>query len=101
MVIVTVSTTKVASGLGLAAKVGLDDIFTRGILAGDVQELPRHARGLVAKRVDECLTGCAAGEGIDHVSIGEVGELITLLREALNVLPKGLIGPLPVIAQVP
>jgi hypothetical protein len=101
MVVDAISTTKVASGLGLAAKVGLDGIFTCGILGGDVQELPRHARGLVAKRVDECLTGCAAGEGIDHVDAGDVGELITLIREALNVLPKGLIGPLPVIAQVP
>jgi hypothetical protein len=43
MVIVAVSTTKMASGLGLAAKVGLDGIFTCGILGGDVQELPRHA----------------------------------------------------------
>jgi hypothetical protein len=51
--------------------------------------------------VDKCLIGCAAGEGIDQVGIGDVGELITLLREALNVLLKGLIGPLPVIAQVP
>jgi hypothetical protein len=61
----------------------------------------RHARGLVAKRVDECLIGCAVGEGIDHVGIGDVGELIVLLRKALNVLPKGLIAALPTITQVP
>jgi hypothetical protein len=61
----------------------------------------RHARGLVAKRMDECLTGCAVGEGIDHIGVGDVGELIALLREALNVLPKGLIAALPAITLVP
>jgi hypothetical protein len=95
MVVVAISTNKVASSLVL------DNIFTCAILGGDIQEFSRHARGLVAKRVDKCLIGCATGEGIDQVGVGDVGELITLLREALNVLPKGLIGPLPVIAQVP
>ena len=38
-----------------------------------------RARGLVAKRVDESLAGHATDEGIDHVGIGDVGELIVLL----------------------
>jgi hypothetical protein len=37
MVVVAISTTKVASGLVL------DDIFTRAILGGDIQEFPRHS----------------------------------------------------------
>jgi hypothetical protein len=38
--------------------------------------------------VDERLTGHATNEGVDHVSIGDVWELIALLGEALNVLPE-------------
>ena len=39
--------------------------------------------------MDECLTGRAADEGIDHVSVGDVWELIMLLGEALNDLGEG------------
>ena len=88
-------------GLGLATKVGLDRLLTGGILGGNVQELPHHAWGLVAKRMDECLVGHAADEGIDHVGIGNVQELIGLLGEALNVLLEGLVGPLLVFAEIP
>jgi hypothetical protein len=51
--------------------------------------------------VDERLVGHAADEGIDYVGVGDVGELISLLGEALNVLSEGLIGPLPIVAEVP
>jgi hypothetical protein len=51
--------------------------------------------------VDELLASGAIDEGIDHVSIDDVGELITLLGEALNVLPKGLVGPLLAVTEVP
>ena len=37
--------------------------------------------------LDERLTGHAIDEGVDYVGIGDVMELIALLREALNVLP--------------
>jgi hypothetical protein len=57
--------------------------------------------GLTGKGVDELLASGATDEGIDHVSIDDVGELITLLGEALNVLPKGLVGPLLAVAEVP
>ena len=50
--------------------------------------------------MDEHLVGRATDEGVDHVSINDVGELIALLGEALNVLPKGLVGPLPVVAEI-
>jgi hypothetical protein len=88
----------VANDLDLATEVGLDGLLTSGILGGDVQELPRHALGLTAKCVDERLAGHATGEGVDHIGIGDVGELITLLREALDVFSEGLISPLPIIA---
>jgi hypothetical protein len=58
-------------------------------------------QGLTGKGVDELLAGGATDEGIDHVSIGDVGELIALLGEALNVLPEGLVGSLLVVAEVP
>ena len=55
----------------------------------------------MAERVDERLTRRAIDEGVDHVGVGDVGELIALLEEALDVLPKGLIGPLPAVEEVP
>ena len=51
--------------------------------------------------MDERFAGRAADEGIDHVSIGDVGELVALLGEVLDVLLEGLVGPLPVVAEVP
>jgi hypothetical protein len=51
--------------------------------------------------MDKRLAGHATDEGIDHVSVGDVWELITLLGEALNVLPEGLLGPLLVVAKIP
>ena len=89
-----------AGDLGFPAEVGLDGLLASGILCGDVQDLPHHVRGLTAERVDERLAGCATNEGVDHVSIDDVGELIALLGEALNVLPKGLVSPLPAVAEV-
>ena len=60
-----------------------------------------HAWGLLTECVDEHLTGCAADEGVDHVGVGDVGELIVLLRDTLDVLLEGLIGPLPIVIEVP
>jgi hypothetical protein len=91
----------VTDGLGFAAEVGLDCLLIGGILGGNVQELPHHVCGLMAKRVDERLTGRAINEGVDDVGVGDVGELVALLGETLDVLPKGLIGPLPTVAEVP
>jgi hypothetical protein len=51
--------------------------------------------------MDERLTGHAADEGIDHVGVDDVGELIVLLGEALNVLLEGLLRPLPTAMEVP
>jgi hypothetical protein len=50
----------------------------------------------MAEHMDERLTSRATDEGID-----DVGELIALLGEMLDVLPKGLIGPLLVIVEIP
>ena len=38
-----VTTTEVAGGLGFLTEVGLDVLFTGGVLGGDVQELSHHA----------------------------------------------------------
>jgi hypothetical protein len=43
--------------------------------------------------MDKRLTCRAAGEGIDHIGVSDIGELIALHRAALNVLPEGLIVP--------
>ena len=51
--------------------------------------------------MDEHLTGRAVDEGVDDISVGDVGVLIVLLRETLDVLSKGLIGPVPTVVEVP
>ena len=51
--------------------------------------------------MDERLVGHAADEGVDHIGVGDVGELIVLLRDTLDVLLEGLIGPLPIVIEVP
>jgi hypothetical protein len=48
--------------------------------------------------MDKHLTCHAIGEGIDHVGVDDIGELIALLGEVLNVLPKGLVGLMLAIA---
>jgi hypothetical protein len=55
----------------------------------------------MAKCMDEHLIGCAIDEGVDHIGIDDVGKLIVLLGEALDVLLEGLIGPLLAVAEVP
>jgi hypothetical protein len=99
-IVTAVATTEVAGGVGFPAKVGLDHLLAGGVLGGKVQELPCCERGLAAERVDECLVGRAADEGVDYVSVSDVGELIALFGETLNVLPEGLVGPLPVVTEV-
>ena len=89
-----------AGGLGFPAEVGLDGLLTGGVLGGNVQELPHHAWGLTAERVDERLAGCATDEGNNRVGIGDVGELVALLGEVLDVLLEGLIGPLPAVVEI-
>jgi hypothetical protein len=51
--------------------------------------------------MDKHLASHAIDEGVNHIGIGDVGELIVLLREALDVLPEGLVGPLPAVVEVP
>jgi hypothetical protein len=55
----------------------------------------------MAERVDEHLAGHAVDEGVDHVGIGDVWELIALLREALNVIPEGLVIRLLAVTEIP
>ena len=55
----------------------------------------------MAEHVDERLAGRAIDEGVDHVGVDDVWELIAFLGEALDVLPESLVGPLPIVAEVP
>ena len=57
--------------------------------------------GLTAKRVDERLAGRAIDEGIDDIGVGDVGELVALLGEMLDVLREGLVEPLPAVVEIP
>jgi hypothetical protein len=51
--------------------------------------------------VDERLAGHVADEGVDDIDVDDVREFIVLLGETLDVLLEGLIGPLPVVAEIP
>jgi hypothetical protein len=55
----------------------------------------------MADHVEERFKRHAADEGIDHVGLSDVGELVELLGEALDVLSGGLVGPLPVVVEIP
>ena len=79
MVVAAISTTEVVGGLDFPTEVGMDRLLTGGVLGGDVQELPHCAQSLTAERVDEHLIGHATDEGVDHVKVCDVGELIALL----------------------
>ena len=50
--------------------------------------------------MDERLAGGATGEGIDDGRVRDIGEFVVLLGEALNVLLEGLVGPLPIVAEI-
>jgi hypothetical protein len=50
--------------------------------------------------VDERLVGHAIDEGVDHIGVDDVGELVALLGEVLDVLPEGLVNPLPTVVEV-
>jgi hypothetical protein len=100
VVIATIASTEVTDSLGLATD-GLDCLLVGGVLGGNIQELPHCARGLTVERMDERLIGHAIDEGVDDVGVGDVEELIVLLGKTLDILPKGLIGPLPAVAEIP
>ena len=51
--------------------------------------------------MDECLIGHATYEGVDDVGVGDVGVLVALLGETLDVLLEGLIRPLSAVVEVP
>ena len=55
----------------------------------------------MAEHMDEGLIDHAIDEGINNIGVGDVGELIALLGEMLDVLLEGLVGPLPVVVEVP
>ena len=55
----------------------------------------------MVEHVNEHLAHGAIDEGIDHFGISDVGQLVVLLGEALDVLLEGLVSPLPIVAEVP
>ena len=95
------SSSRGCGGFALVVEVCRNGILGRGVSDGDFQELLRHSWGLVPERVNECLTRGVASEGVDDVG-DDVGQLVALAREALDVLSEGhLVLLLPVGAQLP
>ena len=52
----------------------------------DVEELLGGLRALTSQLVDQGLAGRPKQEGSDDVGIGDIGQLVALPREALDVL---------------
>jgi len=51
--------------------------------------------------VDVCLACHTTNKGIDHTGIDDVGELVVLLGEALDILLEGLIIFLHTMVEIP
>lgn len=59
-------------------EVGLDSLLPGGEGGGDVEKCTRRPRVFTLQLVDERLGCCAAGEGVDDVSIAHIRQLISL-----------------------
>lgn len=85
----------VGDSFAFAAEVGQDGLFTCGILGGDVRQLPCLSWGRAPERMDKRISSGVAGKRIDDVRVHDVGKLVMLLGEALDVLVEGLARLLP------
>ena len=68
---------------------------------GDVQEFLGGSWALASQLMNQRLAGSPRQEGSYHVGIGDVRELIALLREAPDVPTEGFTGLLATVLEVP
>ena len=59
------------------------------------------SRILAPLLVDQCFAACAGEESIDHVSVDDVRERVSLLGETTDVIPEGLAALLLAALKVP
>jgi hypothetical protein len=71
------------------------------VAGGDVKELLGGPWALAPQLVDQGLTGGPEQEGPDHVGVIDVRHLISLLREATDVLTESFVQLLPIVLEVP
>ena len=69
--------------------------------AGDVQEFLGGSWALASQLMNQGFAGHPGQEGSYHVGIGDVRELVALLREELDVPAEGLTGLLTAVLEVP
>ena len=78
-----------------------DRLLAGGMAGGNVEELLGGPQTLVAKLVDQGLVGGPRQEGSDDVGVGNVGQLVALPREVLDVLVESFSRLLSVVFEVP
>jgi hypothetical protein len=64
----------------------MDSLLARGVACRKVEQLPRRPRFAVSEFVDECFVGHARDERSNHVRVHDIGKLVALLGEAVDVL---------------
>jgi hypothetical protein len=64
----------------------MDGLLVGGVTYCKVEKLPHHSWFAALELVDECFIGRARDERSNHICIHDVGKLIVLLGEAVDVL---------------
>jgi hypothetical protein len=77
-----------------------DRFLVRSVAGGNVEELLGSSWALAPQLVDQGLIGGPRQEGLNHIGVSNVGQLIALLGEASNVLVKSFIQLLPIVLEV-
>jgi hypothetical protein len=76
-------------GLSLSlvfAKYCMDNLLAKGMACRKVEQLLHRSRFVVSEFVDECFVGYARDERSNHVRVHDIGKLVALLGEAVDVL---------------
>ena len=75
-------------------------LLARGMAGGDVEELFGGSWALTSQLVNQGLAGDPRQESSYDVGIGDVGQLVALLREASDVPTKGFSSLLLVVFEI-
>ena len=85
----------------VAVEDGSDCFLARGVTCGDVKELLGGSRILASELANQGLAGGPREECPNDVGIGDVGQRVSLLGEALDVLVQRLPLLLLVALEIP
>jgi hypothetical protein len=80
---------------------GPDCLLTRGTLSGDVDQLLHGLLLIAVELMHQGSTVCTEPECRDDVSVTDLGELVALLGETLDVILQGFTLLLLATLQIP